>query len=119
MWTCGKEISGKSRTKFPFSLEEDPNPFDWVSDLSGWIIFYLHISCILNFRRRKKYWFKPIFFLLRDLSETKKNTEFILYIGIVMNEFEFCVKEDCVYFLSPDILVYSFGTTNKTQYKIL
>ena len=71
---CGlaeRKFQGKVELKlnFLFSLEEDPNPFDWVSDLSGWIIFYLHISCILNFRRRKKYWFKPIFFLLRDLSE--------------------------------------------------
>ena len=63
---CGlaeRKFQGKVELKlnFLFSLEEDPNPFDWVSDLSGWIIFYLHISCILNFRRRKWYWFKEIF----------------------------------------------------------
>ena len=73
---CGlaeRKFQGKVELKlnFLFSLEEDPNPFDWVSDLSGWIIFYLHIFCILNFRRWKntglnqyfsfyEIWVKPI-----------------------------------------------------------
>ena len=115
---CGlaeRKFQGKVELKlnFLFSLEEDPNPFDWVSDLSGWIIFYLHISCILNFRRRKKYWFKPIFFLLRDFSETtKRTTEFILYIDWMSLHF---LQEECIYFLFLDFLGVSWHNKQKTR----
>ena len=115
---CGlaeRKFQGKVELKlnFLFSLEEDPNPFDWVSDLSGWMIFYLHISCILNFRRRKKYWFKPIFFLLRDFSETtKRTTEFILYIDWMSLHF---LQEECIYFLFLDFLGVSWHNKQKTR----